>query len=262
MTIITDNGHIINTPNAWITPPVGLNGLGAPLGSDDLIQFVRDNYGDTILLSFSGGKDSLALWLYLRPHFEIIPYFLFWVPGLSWVDESIDYYEEWFGTRILRLPHPLFYTMLRTGAWQPPHLATAIAKMRLPSFDFADLDAIVADWAGLDIERTLCAVGFRAADNIDRRNLILQKGAIGTARRLYYYGIWDWDVEQVARIIREHDIPLPADYRHWGRTIAAFDYQFLKPVQECFPDDFERIKEWFPLVEAELFRYEMTNETD
>jgi hypothetical protein len=172
------------------------------------------------------------------------------------VDAAIDYYEDFFDTPIMRLPHPLFYNMVRTGAYQEPHVVGTVDWLQLPRFDFADLDSIVAAYSGLDPERTLCAVGFRATDNIDRRNLIIQKGAIGTLRRKYYYGIWDWNVQQVADIIREHDVALPADYLHWGRTIAAFDYQFLKPLKEHYPADYERVKTWFPLIDAEMFRYE------
>lgn len=243
--------------DAW-PPSPPLDADGTPLDSDALIGYVREHYGETILLSFSGGKNSIALWLHLRAHFNIIPYFLYWLPGLSFVEEMLAYYEAWFGARILRLPHPLFYNMVRTGAYQEPHVVGTVDWLGLPSFDFADLDAIVCAYQEppLDPERTLCAVGFRSADNIDRRNLILQKGAIGTLKRRYYYGIWDWNVEQVAATIKRHGVALPADYRYWGRTIAAFDYQFLKPLKTHFPADFERVKEWFPLIEAELFRYE------
>lgn len=237
-------------------PPPPVDAQGQPLDSDALIPYVREHYGETLLLSFSGGKDSLALWLHLREHFEIIPYFLYWLPGLSFVEEALAYYEEWFDAEIVRLPHPLFYNMLRTGAYQEPHVVGTVDWLGLPKFDFADLDAIMCSYCDLDPERTLCAVGFRAADNIDRRNLIIQKGAIGTARRKYYYGVWDWNVEQVATIIKRHGVALPADYRYWGRTIAAFDYQFLKPLRTHFPADYERVRQWFPLIDAEFFRYE------
>ena len=247
--------------DAPIPPPV--DAQGQPLDSDALIAYVHEHYGHKILLSFSGGKDSIALWLHLRPHFEIVPYFLFWVPGLSWVDEAIAYYENFFGQRIVQLPHPLFYNMVRTGAYQEPHVVGTVDWLHMPRFDFADIDAVVAVGAGLDPERTLCAVGFRQADNIQRRNLIVQMGAIGTKRRKYYYGIWDWDVQDVADIIIKHDVALPADYRFWGRTIAAYDYQFLKPLKEHFPADYEKMRTWFPLIDAEFFRYEsMAHEED
>lgn len=237
--------------------PQAIDENGHPLASDALIAFVKEQQGhDRLLMSFSMGKDSVAMWLYLRDHFEIIPYFLYWLPGLSFVDQALDYFEEVMGQHITRLPHPLFYKLLGTLAYQEPHVAPVVASMDLPLFDYADVDEILALENDLG-DAWYCAIGMRAKDNIDRRNLIHQKGALGVGRRRYYYGIWDWDINQTADIIIKHDIKLPSDYRYWGRTLAAFDYQFLAPLKKYFPKDWARMLEWFPLLEAEIFRYEV-----
>jgi len=213
--------------------------------------------GDRLLLSFSCGKDSLAVWLWLRevaPSVTLIPYFLYWIPGLSFVDAALSYYEEWFGCHIMRLPHPIFYQYLRAQWYQPPELCALLQAFDLPSYDFADVDKLIGAQAGPPALWT--ALGFRAKDNIDRRNLLLQNGPIGTKKRRWYWPLWDWDVTQTAEIIRAHKIKLSAEYKYWGRTLAAFDYQYLKPLAEQFPADFERIRAWFPLIDLELFRYE------
>lgn len=233
----------------------GLGDDGEPLSSEALIAKVKELSGDTILMSFSGGKDSIAMWLYLREHFTIIPYFLYWVPGLSFVEESMDYYEEFFDTEITRMPHPLFYKMLREKAYQPPENWAALDALQLADFDFADIDDILADYF-FDDGFPFTAIGMRMKDNIDRRNMILQKGTLGTGRRRYYYGIWDWDVDQVSKIILKSGIKLSKEYKYWGRTLAAFDYQYLKPLKVNFPEDFQRIQQWFPLIDLEIFRYE------
>lgn len=212
-----------------------------------------------MLFSFSMGKDSLAAWLWLRetaPEIEMIPYFLFWCPGLQFVERSLAYYEQALGIRIIRLPHPLFYRMLRSLAYQPPERAGRIMALDLPEFDYADIDDLLAIDRGLP-EDVFCVVGMRVADNLQRLRLIRQMGALGFRHRRYYYAIWDWKIEQVANIIRRHDIALPPDYLHWGRTLAAYDFQFLAPLKRAFPDDYGRLLNWFPLLEAELFRYEM-----
>lgn len=233
----------------------GLGEDGQPFSSADLIQRVKDIAGDTILLSFSGGKDSVAMWLYLREHFNILPYFLYWVPGLSFVEESMAYYEDFFDTEIVRLPHPLFYKMLRQFAYQPPENVAAIAALNLVDFDLADIDNILANEYGLDLPFT--AIGMRVKDNMERRSLLFNQGVLGAKRRRYYYAIWDWDVNQVSQAILNAGIKLSKEYRYWGRTVAAFDYQYLKPLKEHFPADFDRIREWFPLIDLEFFRYEV-----
>jgi hypothetical protein len=229
---------------------------GTPLAGDALLGQAREVTGDTVLLSFSRGKDSLAMWLYLRPHFKIIPYHLDWLPGLSFVEDSLKYYEDYFGTPIYRLPHPMFYEYLRSYMWQTPEQGVALMRLNLPDYDLADVDNLLC--AAYATPTTYTAIGMRAKDNLERRRLLWQQGSLAApeSRRRYFYPVWDWNVEQVAAIIKRHGVKLPLDYQYWGRTIAAFDYQFLKPLSVHFPADYQRVREWFPLIDLELFRYE------
>lgn len=233
---------------------LGVGPDGETLAGEALIERVRELHGDTILLSFSGGKDSIAMWLFLRPHFNIIPYFLYWVPGLSFVEEAMAYYEDYFGTEIVQMPHPLFYKMLREGAYQPPDNVAPLRSLDLVEFDFADIDNILAQ--AYDLDNPFTAIGMRMKDNIDRRNLIMQKGVLGQGRRRYYYAIWDWDVNQAGQIILDHGVKLSKEYKYWGRTLASFDYQYLRPLRDNFPQDWATIQQWFPLIDLEMFRYE------
>lgn len=240
---------------------LGTNADGSYMTGRDLLSAVVDAQGhNRLLLSFSCGKDSLAMWLWLREtkQVEIIPYFLYWIPGLSFVEESLAYYEDYFEQRITRLPHPLFYDMLTTFAYQPPQRVHTIAGLELPRFDFADIDTILAEENGLGND-WYCAIGFRSKDGLDRRNMIQQMGVAGVKKRHFYYPVWDWDVNQVAEIINRHGVKLPDDYRYWGRTLAAYDYQYISLMRKHFPDDYIRILDWFPLIEAEFFRYEVLN---
>ena len=236
----------------------GLSANGEPLSGRELAERVRDLQGDRLLLSFSGGKDSLAMWLFLRRldvFAEVIPYFLYWLPGLSFVEQALAYYERVFGVHIVQLPHPLFYRLFGDAVYQLPQVTALVEALDLPEYDYADVDNLLAAERGLPAHY-FCAIGIRAADNIDRRNLIHQQGALGIKRRHYYYPIWDWTIDQVADEILTAGVKLPADYRYWGRTLAAYDYQYLKPLREHFPADYDRILEWFPMLEAEMFRYE------
>lgn len=240
------------------TPAAGFDADGKPIAGLDLLSLARELTGDTLLLSFSCGKDSLAAWLWLRevaPDLRIVPYFLYYVPGLSYVDAALAYYEEWFGCHIMRLPHPLFYRFLRNAFYQPPDLVALLDAFDLPGFDFADVDDLLA--AEIGQPKVLTALGFRAMDNIDRRNLLLQKGPLGTGKRRWYWPIWDWNIERVATCIRAHKIKLSAEYKYFGRTLAAFDYQCLAPLRLHFPADWRRVVKWFPLIELEMFRYEV-----
>lgn len=67
--------------------------------------------GETVILAFSRGKDSIAAWLALREAgVEVLPYHIYLIPDLAFVDKSLAYFAEWFGCGpILNLPHPSLY---------------------------------------------------------------------------------------------------------------------------------------------------------
>ena len=80
---------------------------------------------DTAILAFSTGKDSIAAWLQLRKYFKhVIPYYCYTVPGLEFVENSLAYYEDFFGTHIYRLPHRSLYRLLRNLVFQSPEHMT------------------------------------------------------------------------------------------------------------------------------------------
>jgi len=234
--------------------PLALDEKGEALQGDALLARVRELCGNRVLCSFSRGKDSIAMALYLLERgFDLVFYYLDWIPGLSWVDESISYYEEWFGQHIIRLPHPLFWQYLNSFFYQPPERVAVIRAIDFPRYDLADIDDILCHQLGAPGMYT--AVGMRAADGIMRRNLMQQQGVLGTKHRRYFYPIWDWNIEQVSRVILDSGIKLPVDYELWGRTATDFTYDFLKGVRDHFPADWQRVLQWFPLADLELFRY-------
>lgn len=223
--------------------------------SNTLFEIVRGRT-DHILLSFSGGKDSIAMWLWLRDRIEITPYFLYLVPGLQSDNEMLAYYERFFGQKIHRMPHPILYRAINDIIYQPPQNVAKIWSMMLQDFDFAAVDRVVASEFVYQDTDWYCAVGMRATDNLDRRYMIMQNGVIGEAKRRFYYAIWDWNMERVYETIQKSGIKFPKQYRYNGRTITSLHYQYLKPLRDHYPGDFEKIKAFFPLIDLEFLRWE------
>ena len=234
-------------------------GVHWPLKGMELIGAVNEHFGDTILLQFSGGKDSIATWLQVRDHFNVIPYFMYWVPGAKKFEESLPYYEEYFGQRIMRLPHPYFWEKIRNDVFQPPDQVAVTRSFNIPRFSFSEIEDILAEQRGLD--PYISAVGMRAADNLDRRNMIKQKGAVGLKKRKYFYPIWDWKLADIVNCLIEHDIKVPHEYALWGRTPVSYTYRYIKILSDRYPEDYETLKTWLPLIDLELFRYEVVSET-
>lgn len=225
--------------------------------SDELVRQVRQEIGPKSILSFSRGKDSIGAYLAIRDHFEeVVPYHLYLVPGLSFVDESIDYFERHvFRRKIISLPHPSFFRWLNNYTFMPPGYAQVVRAAKLPNFSYLDVFEWVCKIEGLDPDTMLIASGVRAADSPLRRVAFSSHGCISRTQH-QYYPIHDWNKERLLSEIAASGIKLPDDYLLFGRSFDGLDYRFLKPLKDQRPKDYQRILEWFPLVDAELWRWE------
>lgn len=223
------------------------------LTGEQVIARIREET-DTILLSFSCGKDSIGAWLALRPHFKrIVPYYYYIVPDLAFVNKSIQYYESFFGTKIIQLPHPSLARMLNNMVFQAPENCLAVEQAGIPNIDYDDQAAIVAKMA--EVNTTWCANGLRAADSPNRRTAIKRYGAINYKSKKFY-PIHDWNKGRLLQELRKAGVKLPIDYKLFGRSFDGIDYRFLKPIKDHLLADYEKIIAVFPLAGLEIKRRE------
>lgn len=227
------------------------------LSGSETIEKVRSSQRET-LLAFSTGKDAIAAWLAVRLHFERVhPYYLYLVPGLEFVEESLSYYEKFFGCRIARLPHPSLHRWLNGYMFQPPERCQVIEQAKLPDFDYTDIRKVLIEDKGLDAG-ILVADGVRAADSPMRRIAIMTHGPISRAQGRYH-PIWDWKKADLIAAFRKAGVKLPEDYKLFGRSFDGLDLRFLLPLKKHRPRDYRRILEWFPLADLEVFRWERSH---
>ncbi|MFK0249268.1 hypothetical protein ACIQUM_31605 [Amycolatopsis azurea] len=238
-------------PTADQTAPVVIDGVTP--SAEIRAELARK--GVPVLLAFSRGKDSLAAWLSLREAgVEVRPFHLYLVPGLEFVDESLAFFEKFFGVTIPQLPHPSLYRWLNNLTFVPPERRLIIEAAQLPEPDYVDVSRLLCtEYYGLDPASTLTADGIRAADSPNRRTAIKGHGPL----RLHVMKVspvWDWRIRHVRAALAENKCPLPIDYEWFNRTFDGLDLRFLKPIKDNRPRDYDRILEWFPLADLELFR--------
>jgi hypothetical protein len=222
--------------------------------SDILCRYIADMSGDTALISFSTGKDALAAWFRVRPYFaRLVPFYMYLVPELGFVERSLQYYEERLGTPILRLPHPGMVRMLRELVFQPPERIDAIECAVLPRLTYEHVEAHVRRL--VEAPNAYVAIGTRTADSPIRLTNVRRYGAANHKRRSFF-PVFDWKLDDVIACIQRERIKLPVDYRLFGRTFDGLDYRFLEPIRREFPEDYERILAWFPMADLELKRRE------
>lgn len=211
--------------------------------------------GRPVLLAFSCGKDAIASWLALRESgvADVVPYYLYYLPGLSFIDATLDRMEQEFGRRINRYPHPSLYRWLNNFTFQPPERLATIEAAQLPEPTYEQMvDLIRAD---LNLPTTTwVADGVRASDSIVRRASIIRHGPM-KPRHHKVSVIWDWQKREVLDSIAATGIDLPPDYEWFGRSFDGIDRRFLEPLSQHAPEDYQRVLEWFPLAELELVRH-------
>lgn len=226
-----------------------------------------------IILSFSGGKDSLACWCLLRElGLDVRPFYMQMIPGLSWIEEYLGYLERHFGVHILRVQHPQTYAWLRTMGAQPPHRLGALRLLKLPRFDYPDVEQGVR-WSlsardmsagGKKVPYTeitrrgpwkegWVAVGTRTADSPHRKRSFERLGwKRETLRKVY--PIFNMLKADLIAVMKRHDVKLSRCYKMFSRSFDGVDFRYLDAIRTDFPGDYRRILEWCPMVGAEFAR--------
>ena len=229
--------------------------------SEAVIDTVAQLSNGKVLLAFSTGKDSIAAWLALKERgVEGIPYYYYLVPDLQIVEASLKYYEDFFGTHIYRVPSPSLYRMWRNCIFQNPERLPVLMSTPLPNLKHEHLADAVKQTHKVSKD-TWTALGVRAADSVNRRTNFVRSGAMNK-KALKFYPVWDWKKERLRIAIFKAKVKLPIDYWLFGRTLDGLDYRFIAPLKKHYPDDYERIRQYFPMIDAELLRGEMNGMSD
>lgn len=226
---------------------------------DKIIEIQGHN---TCVLSFSCGKDAISAFLRILESGKFekqILFYFYLIPGLSWVDEYIEYFENRFGVKIHQFPNPNFYKMMKNYVFQPPERTEGIKKLQSSGdgfidFKFKHLSELTIKFEGLS-ESTLTAMGITCYDSPLRRTAIKKYGEYNLNSRKWY-PVHDFKLSDIREIIKRHGLKLPDDYDLFGLSFDGLDYRFVKPIKEKRPEDYKRIKEYFPLIDLQIARQE------
>ena len=144
--------------------------------------------------------------------------------------------------------------MMATKIFQPPTRVDAINATWWESFDRDDVARIFAEDNGLDPSQWV-AIGNRITDNLVRRMAYKKYGAINEKRRTFW-PVFDMSNEEMRQLFRASGVRLTVDYEMFGRSFDGLNVRYLLPIKKRFPRDYQKILEWFPMADIEVFRYE------
>lgn len=208
------------------------------------LQDMASRYPEGVLVSYSGGKDSLAVMdMCVRTFKRVIGFWMYLVPGLSVEEEMLDQARKRWGVEILC--YPAWYTIaaLRTGIYSNNH----ISKDQLPKdYSLNDVYALARADAGLK----LIAIGVKKSDNEFRRKNKNLFQRVDTFCPLEF-----WNKLDVLSYLAHHKIPI-GNITDPKRQTGGIDLSgpSLCRLAETHPDDFKKLLEWFPYAESAVIR--------
>lgn len=209
---------------------------------------VASRITDTCIVGFSGGKDSIVtLDLCARYFKRIHVFFMYQVPGLSFQEAQLRWYEERYGIEIERIPHFMLSEAFRYGIYRKHDLSVPIVKI-------TDIYKYLRE-----VNKTYwIAAGERIADSIVRRAMIKNSGSIDE-KRGRFYPVAHWNKQEIMRYIEHRKLKLTPEMRVLGNSFAFDPRQFPK-LKIHYPEDYAKIVDWFPFVEAMSQRLDFEHE--
>lgn len=202
-----------------------------------------------VMVSYSGGKDSLAVLDLCMRHFEFVEcFFMYLIPGLSCVEIPLQFARETFGVTIHQYPHWLGAKLLRAGVYCDAHWTLD----NLPDWKLKDIYGLVA----ADHSATLIATGAKISDGRWRRQQLAhveKYGKGGDAGPVILNPIKGWSTFDVISYLEARKIPLPPSD---GTKASGVDLSApsLLWLARDFPEDFKKICAVFPYAEAVIWR--------
>ncbi len=201
---------------------------------------------DSVLVAFSGGKDSVVTLDVCMKHFAHVEgFFMYQVRGLSFQESILRYYEDKYGIPIHRIPHFELSQWLRYGLFRPYDFNCPIVSVK-ETYDYMRENTDI--W--------WIAAGERIADSVWRRAMIKSSGTIDP-KRGRFFPIAEWNKADVQAYIRQHKLRVGLESAKLGFSFRSFMGKDLLQIQKYFPQDYARIRRWFPLVDVSIIYHKM-----
>lgn len=210
---------------------------------------------DSILVGFSGGKDSCAtLDLCCAKFKRVEAFFMYLVDGLRCVEEPIFRLAMRYGVIVHKLPHWDLPRYVRNGDGMPWIIGTE----NLREGRLTDIEQMAREKSGID----WIAYGQRSDESLERRAMLnkLKTSGFADPKTRRFYPLTEWSAKDVFAYLRIRRI-VPAPPLGARRLVQStgidLERETLQAMRDQFPDDFAKLCRVFPFAEAKIRQREM-----
>ena len=203
------------------------------------------NVTDSVIVGFSGGKDSIVCADLCFKYFKNVKlFFMYLVPNLEFQERMLRKYEERYNTEILRIPHFEVSEFLKYGSFTMMDWSVDVVGIN-------DTYEYLRQRTGIH----WIAAGERCADSIVRNAMIKKSGSIDY-KRGRFYPLAYWKKQEVLQYIKYRKLYLSPEQKKIGFSFRSLAGCELAIIKQMFPEDYEKILKVYPFCGAAVERYE------
>jgi hypothetical protein len=239
---------------APLRPPTGRLYSRKGMNPFEVCRMAKRQGINKVVLAFSGGKDSCAGWIALRSAgIEVVPVFKAQFPDLNLDRNTMNFYSNFFGVKVHLILHASFYCIPKTNMFADP--VTMRINETLRFWEKPDNDALQEAWKKAhgyeDLPTALC---LKKYDSAQRMMSILRKGGEISTDRKTIFPMANASDKMAFEMLVDAKCPLPSFYLENFESRDGLRITTLDWIRKHEKEDWEKIKFWWPLVEAEYYR--------
>lgn len=203
---------------------------------------------DSVIVSFSGGKDSVVTLDLCCQYFKKVHvFYMYLIPDLSFYRSIERWVNIKYGLKIIALPHFFLSEWLRYGVLREPDLSVPCIKI-LDIYNY--VRSLTNCW--------WIAAGERIADSVTRLAIIKSSGSIDDKRgRIYPVAMWK--KKEILHYIKQKNLKITPEHYVLGHSFSNLMPLDLSLIKKHYPEDYAKICACFPQAEASLKQMEFHN---
>lgn len=200
---------------------------------------------DTVVLFYSGGKDSIVLLdLLYKSGFKIKLVYMYLVPDLEHVDKYLKWAKSKYNVELYYYQHWVITHYIRDNYYRI-HETNNITLLTLSDIVKAVKTDLKVDWI---------ITGMKQADSLNRR-LMLKPLFMSSIefRTNMVYPLSIWKKNNCMQYIKQNKLPMPISYEINSNS-SGFDLNkdVLMYLKHKYPKDLKKVFKVFPLAETLL----------